>query len=62
MENKYILIASDVKKYEKVLEINGLNRDGSFKYNEDGSPLQKSSSMSGVTENEDALDSEETPE
>ncbi|MBO0459430.1 hypothetical protein JZO77_22085 [Enterococcus hulanensis] len=50
MENKYILIASDMKKYEKVLEINGLNRDGSFRFNEDGSPLTKNSSS--VQENE----------
>lgn len=50
MENKYILTAADMKKYEKVLEVNGLNSDGSFKFNEDGSPLTKSSSS--VQENE----------
>lgn len=50
MENKYILTTADMKKYEKVLEVNGLNSDGSFKFNEDGSPLTKSSSS--VQENE----------
>ena len=50
MENKYILTAADMKKYEKVLVVNGLNKDGSFKFNEDGSPLTKNSSS--VQENE----------
>ncbi|MDT2661974.1 hypothetical protein P7E02_18990 [Enterococcus hulanensis] len=50
MENKYILTTSDMKKYKKVLEVNGLNRDGSFKFSEDGSPLTKNSSS--VQENE----------
>ncbi|MDT2661972.1 hypothetical protein P7E02_18980 [Enterococcus hulanensis] len=53
MENKYILTASDMKKYEKVLEINGLNRDGSFRFNEDGSPVTKSAPAS---QEKDSLD------
>lgn len=30
MEEKYILTASDKEKYSKVLEVNGLSRDGSY--------------------------------
>ena len=55
MENKYILTASDVKRYEKVLEINGLNRDGSFRFNEDGSPLTKNSPSVQVNESENTV-------
>ena len=62
MEDKYILTASDKKKYEKVLEINGLNRDGSFKFNEDGTPFSKSYDASRDDEVEDVLEKEETHE
>lgn len=56
-ENKYILTASDKKKYEKVLEINGLNRDGSFKFDEYVSPFS-----SNDDETENVLEKEEMSE
>lgn len=39
MEDKYILSASDMKKFNKVLEVNGLAKDGAYTLDENGVPL-----------------------
>lgn len=40
MEDNYILTASDKKKYEKVLEVNGLARDGSYLFDQNKSSME----------------------
>ena len=58
MEGKYVLLASDKKKYEKVLAINGLSRDGDYTLNEDGSPRNKAINSSQLNESQDGLEEE----
>ena len=39
IEKKYVLTKSDKEKFAKLLEINGLSRDGAFTLDNDGNPL-----------------------
>ena len=39
VEKKYVLTKSDKEKFAKLLEINGLSREGAFTLNNEGQPL-----------------------
>lgn len=57
VEKKYVLTRSDKEKFAKLLEMNGISRDGAFTLNGNGSPLvaplQATDSMSDVDEDWD---------
>lgn len=60
VENKYVLTKSDKEKFAKLLEINGLSREGAFTLDTEGnpltSPLQAMEPLSNVDEDWDEVE------
>lgn len=56
IEKKYVLTKSDKEKFAKVLEVNGLSREGDFTLDNDGNPLTTPLQVSQTVFSEEPVD------
>ena len=59
LEKNYVRTKNDKAKFAKVLEVNGLSRDGSFTLDNDGNPLKVPLAAPATAEDSAILDKDE---